>query len=565
MRTGEERHPAALARQRRRPARRPAAGSASASAATRPPATRRGQLGRVHRPRGAGPAHRRAGVGGGADAAVEGRARAPRRSRPRPCRRGPTGSRRPGGRPPAAGSASASARAPGRCGRRRRSAAGRRRASPPGRAAPRAASPAAIAASASGAATVARPGRRRRPRSAPGREPYQPAARPPGSGGARSARASRSAAVRRASAATSGSRRPVTSVVSSRSTASFSARDLELGLAEPLGVVEADRGQRGRPRGDHVGRVEAAAEPGLDHGDLDPGRGEGDERGRGRRLELGDRSPSLEPRLDGRGRVARPARPRRRRRPGPISSPSIRVRSAQRQACGERQAPAAQPGAAEQRRRHRRHRGLAVGADDVDRPEAALRLPERGAERAHPLEAEAPADRLERGEVALGVGSAELLELGAVALELLALLLDDLGRAPWRRSPRCASLRSARADLRRAAPRAAPRSAPRPPPASSSSEARTRRPDRGDRARRPSPSNSKRARRATSGCGSVRRRRARGRTAPGGDAGEVAPAPQARGSARSPRSTSASASASNGASSASGNGATISSASRAGW
>ena len=53
--------------------------------------------------------------------------------------------------------------------------------------------------------------------------------------------------------------------------------DLQLGLAQPLGVIEADRGQHGDPRGDRVGRVEPAAEPRLDRRHFDPGRGEGDE------------------------------------------------------------------------------------------------------------------------------------------------------------------------------------------------------------------------------------------------------------------------------------------------
>ena len=109
----------------------------------------------------------------------------------------------------------------------------------------------------------------------------------PGSSGARTSLAPRSAAVRSASAETSSPRRPTTRVEWSRSTASFSAAISSLGVAEPLGVVEADRGQHGDPGGEHVGGVEAAAEAGLDHPGLDPGRRQGDERGGGRDLELG--------------------------------------------------------------------------------------------------------------------------------------------------------------------------------------------------------------------------------------------------------------------------------------
>src|SRR5215208_1549027 len=48
----------------------------------------------------------------------------------------------------------------------------------------------------------------------------------------------------------------------------------------------------------------------------------------------------------------------------------------------------------EQRRGHPRDRGLAVGADDVDRGDAVLRHPEQQAEPPHPLQAELPAENL---------------------------------------------------------------------------------------------------------------------------------------------------------------------------
>ena len=100
------------------------------------------------------------------------------------------------------------------------------------------------------------------------------------------------------------------------------------------------------------------------------------------------------------------------------------------------------------------YRRLAVGADDVDRLEAVLGHAEHRHELLDPLEPEAHAERLARCQERLGLirgphgrwpRLAELGELGPVALELGALGLDDLGRAPWRRSPRwraCAPQRS---------------------------------------------------------------------------------------------------------------------------
>ena len=66
------------------------------------------------------------------------------------------------------------------------------------------------------------------------------------------------------------------------------SRNLGLGLAQPLGVIEADRGQHGDPRRDRVGRVKPAPESRLDHPNLDPGSGQGEEAGRGCDLKLGD-------------------------------------------------------------------------------------------------------------------------------------------------------------------------------------------------------------------------------------------------------------------------------------
>ncbi len=102
-------------------------------------------------------------------------------------------------------------------------------------------------------------------------------------------------------------------------------RDLKLGLAQPVGVVEPDRGQDRDPRGDRVGRVQPPAQPGLDDRGLDPGGGEGDEGGGRRNLELGHRLALLQAAVDRLGRLRRcappPPRTRRRRSPRRRSAP----------------------------------------------------------------------------------------------------------------------------------------------------------------------------------------------------------------------------------------------------
>ena len=204
--------------------------------------------------------------------------------------------------------------------------------------------------------------------------------------------------------------------------------DLLLGLTEPLGVVEADRGQGGHPRGDRVGRVEPPPQPGLDHPDADPGRGEGDEPGCGRDLELGHRFAAAA--SDDLGRLGSALDRGRELGRSDLGAadhdplrPAVEMRRDHR-AGGD-------PMGFEQRRGHPRHRGLAVGADHMDRGEAMLGHPQQRVQTVHPLEPEPPPDRLERVEVGLGALRGlfgQLLQLGAVAVELLALLLDHLGR-----------------------------------------------------------------------------------------------------------------------------------------
>ena len=52
---------------------------------------------------------------------------------------------------------------------------------------------------------------------------------------------------------------------------------------------------------------------------------------------------------------------------------------------------------------HPRRRGLAVGADDVDRRESALGMPERGHQPPHPVQPEPHPEQLQRQQIALGL------------------------------------------------------------------------------------------------------------------------------------------------------------------
>ena len=144
-------------------------------------------------------------------------------------------------------------------------------------------------------------------------------------------------------------------------------------------------------------------------------RGELGERRRGQRLEL-RRAERL-------GR-----RPHARDRALEARRASVSSRSCQPATCGEVYAPTRSPSRAEQRRRRPRRRRLAVRADDVDRRVGALRVAELGEQRAHPVEPElrpGPGAEQRRDPVSPADG----IELAPVALELLALRLDDLGGA----------------------------------------------------------------------------------------------------------------------------------------
>ena len=129
----------------------------------------------------------------------------------------------------------------------------------------------------------------------------------PGSAGANTSRAPRSAAAR-ASASTSGCERrrtPASPPVAHDG--ELLARDVGDRRPEPARVLEPDVGEHlHRATAMHVGGVVAAAEAGLDHGDLDAAAGQLGERGGGERLELRHAVVGLERAVDlGRGRVRR--------------------------------------------------------------------------------------------------------------------------------------------------------------------------------------------------------------------------------------------------------------------
>ena len=166
-------------------------------------------------------------------------------------------------------------------------------------------------------------------------------------------------------------------------------------------------------------------------------------------------------------------------------------------------APATRPCACEDGGGEQRRRGLAVGADDVDRAERPLRLAERREQQPHALEPEPHAER--------GAGREQVLEpghlprqLGEARLEGLDLAVEPRRRARAPRPPRPPA-RGRRTPRWRASPAPSPgRRAPRRGAARACRGARRRaprrRPARGRRRPRP-----------------ARRRRSRRRSSPGRD------------------------------------------------
>ena len=248
--------------------------------------------------------------------------------------------------------------------------------------------------------------------------------------------ATRPASRARASASHSGS--PSTTVAPGATTASFSRGDRLARLAEHVGVLERRRSSARRParRGRSSRRAARRGRPRRPR--------------RRRRASANSASAAavstsncVAPEPLGRGPHARDRALEvggLARRPDPLAPAARRAARCTRR----RAAPRARSSAADRPRRRR----LAVRADDVDRRVGALRVAERGEQRAHPVEAELLRPRRER--LATPGSVAEGIELAAVALELLALGLDDLGAARSRRSARSrASSRRARSRSRR--------------------------------------------------------------------------------------------------------------------
>ena len=166
-------------------------------------------------------------------------------------------------------------------------------------------------------------------------------------------------------------------------------RDLLSRLAEHFRVLQVDVREQDDPGVDHVRRIQPAAEPGLDDGDVHLGLGELEQRRRGQGLELGGaegirrRPHALEGALDVHFLCADL---------DPLA-PTTHVRGRVR--------AGPQPFALEIGGNRPRRRRLALGADDVNRRVGALRVSELGDERAHRVEAELlrpGAERLDPGD-----------------------------------------------------------------------------------------------------------------------------------------------------------------------
>jgi hypothetical protein len=167
-------------------------------------------------------------------------------------------------------------------------------------------------------------------------------------------------------------------------------------------VLEPDAGEHLHARGDHAGGVVAAAEPGLDHRDLDLAARQLVVGRRGERLELGHAVVGLGGAVHERRRVRR-ALDRGREvllRDGllPHLDPL-----AERAQVRRGVAAGAQAVAGEDRGGEAGGRRLAVRADHVDRLELALREPQDRHQPAHPVEPEAHPEELEPEQVLLGL------------------------------------------------------------------------------------------------------------------------------------------------------------------
>ena len=216
---------------------------------------------------------------------------------------------------------------------------------------------------------------------------------------------------------------------------------------------------------EHVRRVVAPAEAGLDDRDLDARAGELDERGGGQQLELGHAVALAERAVDLRGGRAPRAAPRRANASGSRSSSPTRMRSVNDAQVRRQVGAGAHAVALEDRGGHAhgratcrscRRRG-STRKRSCGRP-SAVEQP------AHAVQAEAHAEQLEREQVLAPRRSARP---GAHSASSSARRRASFSRSAsttaggaLATNPSLASLRSARCDLARRARRGAPRARP---------------------------------------------------------------------------------------------------------
>ena len=165
-------------------------------------------------------------------------------------------------------------------------------------------------------------------------------------------------------------------------------------------MLEAHSGEHLDPGRDHVRRVVAPAQPGLDHRHLDAAARQLAVRGGGQRLELGHAVVLVERAIDHPRRMRR-ALDRRRER-GAVERALAHLDPLREGAQVRRRVgPGAEPVTLQDRRDHPRRRRLAVRPDDVDAREPALRHPEHRHELVHAVEPEPHAEQLEVEQVVL--------------------------------------------------------------------------------------------------------------------------------------------------------------------
>jgi hypothetical protein len=168
-------------------------------------------------------------------------------------------------------------------------------------------------------------------------------------------------------------------------------------------VLEADIGEHAEARVDHAGRVVAAAEAGLDDGHLHAALRHLPERGGGEQFELGDMVVLGKRAVDALRRPAGAGDGAGEFLGGELAAAHQHALAVGDQ-MGREIGAGAQPMALEDRCDHARGRGLAVGAEHLDRVELALGGAQHGHHAPHPVEAEAHPEQLERAQLALGLG-----------------------------------------------------------------------------------------------------------------------------------------------------------------